>query len=224
LQEEYCDGILVLGVLPDSQLIRIRNLGIPMVVVDHYSDSVECDYINTANVNGVIKAVDFLAQNGHKKIGFINNEFATVTDSHANRYRGYRKRLDDLGLEVDPHFIWPNASYDKFDYFRKQLDKLNAYGDAPTAWVCVNDTTAYNFYTVLTERGLRVPEDFSIIGFDNISGIPPILTTMEIPQRTMGRTALSRLMRRLKKPDEPFESIELFTKLVDRGSVGRVGV
>jgi len=220
LQEEYCDGILVLGTLPDAQLTRIKNLGIPMVVVDHYSDAVECDYINTANHNGAIKAVDFLVEKGHRQIGFINNEFASVTDSHTNRYRGYRKRLAHHGLEANPHFIWPNASYDKLDYFHQKFEELAAYGSAPTAWLCVNDTTAYNFHTALTTRGFNIPHDFSIMGFDNIAGIPPVLTTMEIPQRTMGRTALSKLMRRLQRPDEPFESIELFTTLVDRGSVG----
>jgi len=220
LQEKYCDGILVLGTLPDAQLDRISKLGIPMVVVDHYSDFVQCDYINTANYNGTVKAVDFLVAKGHKKIGFLNNELAPYTDSFTSRYEGYCKRLEDLGLEIDPNFIWPNSNYDNHQYYRDQLDKLIKYGDAPTAWVCVNDLTAYHFYHVLTERGLRIPEDVSVIGFDNITGgLPLQLTTLEIPQRTMGRTALSRLMRRLRQPNEPFESIEIFTRLIDRGSV-----
>jgi len=223
LQEEHCDGILIVGTLPDAQFVRIAGLGIPMVTVDHYSDSVACDFVNTANEHGTLKAVDFLVERGHKKIGFINNEAATHTHSLTHRYQGYKKRIESLGLTVDPHFVWPNSSYTDNQYFKEQLDMLAAYGDAPTAWICVNDLTAYNFCSVLKERGLRIPEDVSVIGFDNIPGIfHTQLTTMEIPQSIIGCRALRKLMRRMSHPEEPFEYIEIFTRLVDRGSVKRV--
>ena len=223
LQEEHCDGILIVGTLPDAQFARIAGLGIPMVMVDHYSDVAECDFVNTANAHGMVKAVDFLAERGHQKIGFINNEAASHVVSLMHRYQGYKKRMEGRGLTVDSHFVWPNSCYTDNRYFKEQLDMLDAYGDAPTAWICVNDLTAYNFCSVLKERGLRIPEDVSVIGFDNIPGIfHTPLTTMEIPQSTIGRRALRKLMRRLNHPEEPFEYIEIFTRLVDRGSVKRI--
>jgi len=219
LQEKYCDGILVVGTIPDALFSRIAKLGIPVVAVDHYSDYIECDYVNTDNHNGVLKAVDFLAERGHTKIGYINNDMSPYISSLTRRYQGYRNRMNHLGLDIDPKFVFPDSSYDSFQYYRDKLDMLGS--DLPTAWICANDLTAYNFITVLAERGIRVPEDISLIGFDNITGIFPLqLTTLNIPQKSMGTCAMRRLMRRLRHPDEPFENIEIITRLVDKGSVG----
>jgi len=218
LQEKHCDGILILGTIPEPQFVRIAELGLPIVAADHYSDFIECDYVNAANENGIIKAVDLLFKKGHRQIGFINNETAPYIYSLTKRYQGYVRRMNELGLTIDPRFVWQNASYFNSKYFAQQLNKLN--GDMPTAWICANDVTAYNFSAVLMERGIKIPEDISLIGFDNVPGMFPIqLTTFEVPQYSMGQRALARLVRRINHPSEPFENIELFTRLVDKGSV-----
>jgi len=218
LQEKHCDGILVIGTLPDSQFTRIAELGIPLVAVDHYNDNVKCDYVNVANQNGTIKAVNFLKSRGHFNIGFINNEAAPYTYSFKQRFLGYKTRMEQLGLPINPRFIWADSTYTDNQYFHQKLEQLT--GDTPTAWICVNDLTAYNFCSVLSERGLRVPEDISVIGFDNIPGVfQTQLTTLGVPQNIIGDCALRRLVRRLRHPEEPFESIEIFTDLMDKGSV-----
>jgi len=224
LQDKHCDGILIVGTLPDTQFERIAKLGMPMVTIDHYSDHVECDYVNYANENGIIKAIDFLAEQGHQKIGFINNETAPYIYSLTFRYQGYLKRMEQLGLKLDSQFIWPNSSYNDNQYFNSQLDMLDSYGDRPTAWICANDLTAYNFCSVLKERGICIPDDVSVVGFDNIPGVfHTPLTTLEIPKNAIGQRALHRLMSRLKNPEEPFESIEIFTRLIVRESVKKIG-
>jgi len=223
LQEKHCDGILVIGGIPDIQFKRIADLGIPMVAIDHYSDYVACDYINTANVNGIIRAVDFLVDSGHRKIGFINNETAPYNYSLTQRHKGFLRRMEALGLEVDSNFVWPNASYSNNEYIQNQMKQWGSHKDMPTAWICGNDLTAYNFCTVLLENGLSVPDDMSIIGFDNIPGVfHTQLTTLDVPQHTMGISALRKLMRRLRHPDEPYENIEIFTNLLVRGSVKKI--
>jgi len=220
LQEKYCDGILVIGTIPDALFMRVARLGIPIVAMDHYSARVECDYVNVANQDGARKAMEFLAGHGHRKIGFINHMSAPYTHSFTQRYQGYCSEMEKRGLPIEPHFIWPDSRYEDNQYYRDQLDMLAAYGDAPTAWMCANDLTAYNFCAVLAERGLRVPHDVSVVGFDNVKDFfQSELTTLEIPQKAMGRRALQRLMYRLRHPDEPYESIEIFTRLIDRGSV-----
>lgn len=223
LQEKHCDGILVVGALPDAQFASIAELCIPVVAIDHFNDFTKGDYINIANRNGMLKAVDFLAENGHRKIGFINNESASYTFSFARRYNGYVKRMEFLGLEIDPRFVWHDSSYYSHTYLQEKFDTLCTGNDAPTAWVCVNDTTAYNFCKILMERGLRVPEDVSVIGFDNIPGFfHTQLTTLEVPMYEMGKRGLGRLMRRIRFPDEPYDNTELLTQLVDKGSVKRI--
>lgn len=221
LQEKHCDGILVMGTIPEATLQHIAELGLPMLVLDHYSDNVECDYVNVGNRNGMLKAVDFLYNHGHRNIGFINNETAHYTYSLTHRYQGYKQRMEELGLVVDPRFVWGESKYADLQYFRDNLDALGS--DAPTAWLCANDVTAYNFCAVLRERGIRVPEDVSVIGFDNIPGVfHTQLTTLAVPQSNMGQYALRRLMRRLRRPNEPFENIEIFTQLINKESVGAV--
>jgi len=223
LKEKHCDGILVIGGIPEIQFKRIYDFGIPMVAIDHYSDNIACDYINSANEYSMTKAVDFLVEHGHKKIGFINNEAAPYNFSLMRRYWGYIKRMEHLGLEVNPAFVWSDSSYADNSYLRNQMDTLKSHGDMPTAWVCVNDLTAYNLYTVLMERGLSVPDDVSIIGNDNIQGAFHIqLTTMEVPKYTMGSSALRKLIHRINHPDEPYESIKIFTRLIDKGSVKKI--
>ena len=220
LFRNYCDGIIVVGSISEKLFAHLAALDIPMVALDHYNDYVKCDYINTANKNSALRALDFLVSHSHKKIGFINNVKAPYITSLTDRYLGFRNRMEYHGLAIDENFMWLESYYDNNQYFKDQLDKLDAYGDAPTAWICANDLTAYNFCSVLAERGIRVPEDVSIIGFDNIQGIfSPKLTTMEIPKKYLGWCALQRLMYRLRHPDEPFEHIEIFTHIVDRGSV-----
>jgi len=223
LQERHCDGILVVGALPDAQFRSIAELGIPVVAIDHYNDFVKGDYVNIANRNGMLKAVDFLAEMGHRKIGFINNETAPYTFSFTRRYNGYVKRMEHLGLEIDPRFVWHDSSYYSHNYLQEKFDTFCSGDDAPTAWVCVNDITAYNFCTVLIERGLRVPDDVSVIGFDNIPGFfHTQLTTIEVPMYEMGKRGLRRLTRRIRFPHEPFDNVELFVHLVDKGSVSKI--
>jgi len=218
LQEKYCDGLLVVGTIPGSLFARMEKLNIPMVAVDHHSNHVECDYVNADNINGITKAVDFLANNGHTKIGYVNNIMAPHISSFTQRYQGYVSRMGQLGLTVEPKYILPDSDYKNPQYFHAQLDKLGS--NLPTAWICTNDLTAYNFCMTLTERGLRVPEDASVIGFDNTQGLFPLqLTTLGMPQKAMGTCAMRRLVRRLRHPDEPYENIEIITRLIDKGSV-----
>ena len=92
--------------------------------------------------------------------------------------------------------------------------------DRPTAWICGNDSTAGDFYCVLLEHGFKIPDDFSIIGFDNNSLFyTQFLTTMAIPQKSMGRHAVSRLMHRIRNPGEPYVNILFNTDMVVRNSV-----
>ena len=218
LQGKYCDGILVMGSIRDTLFARIAELNIPIVAVDHFSNMVECDYINVANQDGGTKAVDFLVKHNHTNIGYINNIAAPHTYSFTQRYLGFCNGMAKFGLAPNPQWIWPNAVYNDLHYLREMLDKIGK--NMPTAWVCANDLTAYNFCEVLQERGLQVPGDISIVGFDNMNGYyNPKLTTLEIPKKAIGRRAVEKLMHRLKNPCEPFENIEFITRLVDKGTV-----
>jgi len=218
---KFCDGILAMGYLSDELLVSLSRLGIPMVVVDHYTDAIDCDFVNSANRAGVVRAVRYLAGMGHTAIGFVNNERHTYTYSYHERYRGYANAMKTLGLPVVERFVWPKSTFDNSEvYFYERIAAMEKQGgDRPTAFVCVNDLTGWNLLTALNARGYRVPEDFSLVGFDNNLVYGPQLTSMDVPQKTFGRRALQTLLRRLEAPDAPFEHIQIATTLVERDTV-----
>lgn len=216
-----CDGYLVVGTISDELLSRINETSLPLVVVDYYNNDIECDYINTDNSRGIYKALQCLVQNNHKRIGFINNIEGAY--SFNQRYEAYLKYMELLKLPVDKKYVWHDAVYSDTHYYTEKLRKLYTLPDFPTAWICVNDNTALAFHNALTEMNIKVPDDISIIGFDNITDVfTPFLTTIDVPQRAMGRQAIEQLLYRIENPEKPFVSIQINTTLVERSSVKRL--
>jgi len=211
-------GIIVIGDVPDNLLSTIKSFNIPFIAVDYYTPLVDCDYVNSANETGIFKAVDYLAKHNHQKIGYVNNSFSTY--SYTKRNESFKSSMASLGLPVDERFVWTDTKFNDLEYYRKKMPLLESGEDRPTAWICGNDSTAGDFYCVLIEHGFKIPDDFSIIGFDNNSLFyTQFLTTMAIPQKSMGRYAVSRLMHRIQNPGEPYANILFNTDMVVRNSV-----
>jgi DNA-binding LacI/PurR family transcriptional regulator len=222
-QSSYCQGALMMGDPTPGFLEKLMSMGIPVVGVDCSSDSIDCDFVNTDNKKGIKVAMRHLAEMGHRKIGFVNNKAAVRTYSFQQRFEAFLEGMREMGAPVDKRFIWPDSSYDSNTYLMNQARLLEAIGEAPTAWVCVNDLTGRNLHAVLTECGYRIPEDMSIIGFDNISfPFGPYLTTIDAPQKAIGQRALAQLLHRIENPNEPYESIFLNATLVDRETVRNI--
>lgn len=216
-----CDGYVIVGTISDELIQKISETSLPMVVVDNYYNDIECDYINTANGRGIYKAVKHLYLNNHKNIGFINNTEGAY--SFTQRYEAFLKHMELFRLTVDSRFIWHDAVYIDTQYYVEKIKALRSLPNFPTAWVCVNDNTALAFFNALKELKIKVPDDISIIGFDNISGIfAPFLTTIDVPQKAIGWRALEQLIHRIKNPGEPYVSIQINTSLVERSSVKRL--
>ncbi|AEM77888.1 substrate-binding domain-containing protein [Thermoanaerobacter wiegelii] len=196
-----------------------------MNICEHVlSNNKKNDYINSANEKGVYDAINYLIQNGHKKIGFIgNNEWSY---SFKKRYQAYIMYMEEFKIQIDEKFVWldinlkgPNFLED-MDYFKKKIDVNDT--DFPTAWICANDKIALAFMRSLSELNIKVPEDVSVIGFDNIdiSTISyPALTTINVPKQQLGVKAIQQLLYRLESPTKIYEDIKLSTNLVIRNSV-----
>lgn len=213
-------GYLIVGTISEEVLRKIVATKAPVVVVDYYNKDIECDYINSANDSGIYKAVKYLYDKNHRKIGFINNAEGAYTFNE--RYRAFVKYMEFFGLTINNRFIWHDAIYDDTGYYIEKINKLRKLPDFPTAWICVNDNTALAFYKALQKLDIKVPEEISIIGFDNISVsnvYDPFLTTIEVPQMAMGQWAMQQLLYRIEHPHEPFVNIELNTRLIERNSV-----
>lgn len=212
------DGIIVIGTIAHPFLSQLESLSIPIVVVDHYDQDIDCDYILTDNSIGIHSAVKYLYNKNHKNIGFINNEATSV--SFSERQEAYIKSMASFNLNINQDYIWTQGEYLITDYYKLMVNFFIARNNFPTAFVCVNDTTAITFIKALDELGLKVPDDISVIGFDNVSEVfYHGLTTIEVPKESLGREAIIQLMIRISNPKLVYRKTLLKPNLVERESV-----
>jgi LacI family transcriptional regulator len=211
-------GLIIVGTMAHSFLSQIESLQIPFVVIDHYDEDINCDYILTDNIFGIYAAVKHLKERNHKNIGFINNKDTSV--SFYERQNAYIKYMTSFNLQINEDYLWTQGEYIIRDYYKKMINFYIGRQDFPSAFICVNDTTAITFIGALEELGLRVPEDISIIGFDNVSEVfYHGLTTIDVPKENLGDEAIKQLMIRITNPDSVYKKILLQPSLVERDSV-----
>lgn len=216
------DGLLVLMPrgLPDylDGLIEART---PFVLIDHDGDAPGADVVNAANTEGARAAVEHLLDLGHTRIAIITG--ALATGSSHSRINGWRAALTAAGLSA-PDALLVEGDFEEVSA-RAAAHELLALAEPPTAIFASNDRAAFGVLTAAAERGLRVPDDLSVVGFDDepaATRTTPSLTTVRQPLRAMGRTGVERLLARMRDPDAEPQRIVLPTELVVRGSTGRV--
>jgi LacI family transcriptional regulator len=164
-------------------------------------------------------ATQTLIDAGHRRIGYTNN----IDDIPATRGRlaGYHDALVGAGIEPDPDLVITAESDTQggLEAGRALLDRPRR----PTAVFAFNDRMAMGVYHAAAERGVRVPDQLSVIGFDNqeliAEGLRPQLTTMALPHYEMGVWAVDALIQRIKEPETEAEQVELACPLVVRDSV-----
>lgn len=213
------DGLLLL--LPTNAreyLETLHRQQYPHVLIDYqHVDSTLTSTVQSTNFRGAYDATTYLIGLGHRRIAYIigSPDMQTSLD----RLAGYRAALADAGLSEDPDLIFPG------DFFRPQgyaaAKHFLGLEQPPTAIFAANDLSAFGVMDGVLQHGLRVPEDISLIGFDDIleaEHVHPGLTTVRQPLEDMGRTAARLLFRRLNNPDLPGERVEMPTELVIRES------
>lgn len=212
------DGLLlVLPLAAESYLDRLRQARFPHVVIDDHGVNIEGPAVGATNWQGAHDGTTHLLQLGHRRIGFItgNLELGCAID----RREGYCAALQTHGVEVDPALVvigdfTQMAGYDS-------TKKLLAISPRPTAIFASNDMMAFGAMEAIREQGLRIPEDISVLGFDNLPqsvGVHPPLTTVQQPLEQMGRVATEMLFRYLENPHHTEERQALPTQLVVRQS------
>jgi LacI family transcriptional regulator len=212
------DGLLlVLPTDPAAYLDTIRRRGFPFVLIDHGGNGAEGPSVGATNHQGAYDATRYLIELGHRRIGFVtgNLEMGCAAD----RLAGYRTALGDHGLAVDPCLIQEGdfAQPRGFDCARALL----SLPESPTAIFASNDVSAFGVVEAIRDRGLRIPDDVSVIGFDDIptaASIHPRLTTVRQPLEEMGRQATRMLLEFIANPERQVERLDLPTSLVIRGS------
>lgn len=222
IKDDMVSGIITLGHVTRNNLNKIAGFNIPLVVIDEYYDNINLDYILTDNLCGGYMATEYLIQHGHRKIGFSGD--IHQASSFYDRYYGFLKAMGDYSLQVDSPYGLIGKGLQK--YINKDIspvvNELKSLQEFPTAFFCCNDPEALALYKAFEIMGLRVPEDISVIGFDNTDAagnVSPELTTMNVKKELMGIIAARRLVEKMQdKPCIP-QKILIPTTLVERQSV-----
>ncbi len=203
---------------PLEQLIEQK---VPTVLVDLELPNHTADLVTTDGELGAEEIVEHLVQFGHRRIGFVG--IAGVSTIEA-RYRGYRLTMQDHGLDIDDAWVrlTEKTAFDAGLLAAREILALPD-GHRPTALFGANDYIAQTCAIVARERGLEVPRDLSVAGFDGVEMQPEFtvgLTTYEQPMARVGRHAARLLMHRIQTPSRPTVHLVLEGKLVPRESTG----
>jgi LacI family transcriptional regulator len=215
LTNHEIDGILILSHISTDYIASVIETGIPTVLIDHHSPYLQADSILTNNRFGAYTAVEHLIQLGHREIAFVGE--IDFSPSYQERLEGYILALNKYGIKQNRDFIFNNVQ-ETPDEITRVIENLRTQ---PTAWFCVNDGHGFLVTSILQQKGIRVPEEVSVISFDNgqLSQIStPKITSMDIDLNYFGKKAVEQLCWRIDHKDEPIHEILLPTKLIMRAS------
>lgn len=212
------DGlVLVVPLISTSYLEALHEQHFPYVLIDQADNTGKSSFVNATNWQGAYDATQYLIKLGHRRIGFVTG--LTGLNSTVDRFEGYRAALSDQGLLVQSELIAEGDFWERGGYMAAQ--KLLDLPQRPTAIFASNDLSAFGALEAVRQRGLRVPEDVSVIGFDNIpqsSAVYPKLTTVHQPLEQMGQVAVKMLLEHIANRERDPDRVTLATQLIVRDS------
>jgi len=244
-RQRRIDGGIVVGIRRGIETVReLVHLGKPLVIIDydiseilaHHLDEKHFAVINSRDYEGAFEAVQALIDLGHRRIGFIGDGGSTW--SGQQRYEAYRDALARNGLELRDEYVL-NGQFRKdvaHEETARLLDRCNAKRKGgknpgeealplPTAFFAANDEMAIGVMEALRERGLAVPDDVSLIGFDDSpvsAQLQPSLSTVRLPIYDMSRAAVEQLVAMCEQRPSSFSTASFPTGLILRESSRRL--
>ena len=204
IEERKVAGILVVGKISDSNLLLLKNIGVPVVLVDFTSLCTPCDCVLTHNKQGSYMMTTHVINKGYQRIGFFGD--LDYSFSFEDRFIGFLQGIEEYVLtnQID-----------------KIIEILNTK-KLPEVLVCANDSNAFAVITALKDMGLKVPKDISVVGFDDtplcVKSVPQI-TTVQVQKELMGEVAVSNLIDRIHRKDNIPMTQLLSVKIVERTSL-----
>jgi DNA-binding LacI/PurR family transcriptional regulator len=218
VREEGLDGLILIGMVVDETTAHIGKLSQgPIVLIDGYSPGSAYDSVVTDNVQGARLAVDYLIDHGHRDVGLLGWE-SQSPPSIDERRKGYEQALRARGIET----MQIEESKPGRSEVAQAAKNLLQRAPGITAIFATNDEVAIGVMNGIRALGLRVPEDVSIVGFDNIDlarEIMPALTTIHVPKSWMGAIGVRLLEDRVNNPNQPKLTVSVSVQLITRESV-----
>ncbi len=215
VSDKKVDGVIVLGQFDDSYVSALYELDIPVVFLDFYSSDSRTDTILSDSFFGSYMLTNYLISCGHRNIGFLGS--INSTSSIQDRYLGYYKALLENGIPLRDEWVIADRGSDgmTFAHFELPVQK-------PTAFVCNCDEAAYSLLNQLRSEGYLVPDDISIVGYDNhiYSTIAnPRITTIDVDSKRMSREAVETIIKKIRDKNYSRGRTLVTGKLILRDSV-----
>lgn len=215
ITERKVDGIIVIGQVERKYIERISKIDLPLIFVDFYDNRFDVDSVNSDSYHGGYILTDYLVKMGHRKIGFFGT--FNMTSSINDRFLGYVKCL--MENEIEYRRDW---TLDDRDQRGILYEKIDFPEELPTAFVCNSDETAFRVISALKSKGIRVPEDISVVGYDNYTVASiciPTITTVEVDLDKMASTSVDIIVKKLADPQYREGRRIITGKLIVKNSV-----
>ena len=222
-KERNLDGIIVIGMYPDEFYQQMKKSQIPIVLIDSYCNDHYYHNVRIDDAYGSYLATKYVLERGHRDIAFFCGRLKD-NGVMKKRLAGYRDALAEFGLEFRAGLVF-EGDIDYKDGIASANRLLDTHTQA-TAVVAAADILAIGAQKAFYERGVRVPEDISLMGFDDLEisqYLTPGLTTVRQQISTKGEKAVELLIRNIEEPELTKQELILPVTLVERGSVRRLG-
>lgn len=221
LDDKRIDGLIVLGSLSSKYISMIeQSVKMPYIFLDFYSKSGVSDSIISDSFYGMYKLVSHLIENGHREIAYVGTLMSTKSIN--DRYFGYCKACMENGIKVDNIPVIQDRLKDGGGIFAPENFKLPE--KLPTAFACNCDTAADILIDALMLRGIRVPEDVSIVGFDNYSANKNHyeVTTYEVDVHEMARKTINTMIKKISGERYKKGNVIVEGRVVYKNSVEKI--
>ena len=216
IKEKKVDGIILIGIMTKEFINLMKNVEMPVMHVDPAAEDTTFNKVTIDNERGAFLAIQHLISNGHKDIAFVSGELQR--SSFSCRFNGYKNAMKLHNLPINNEYIKAEGVEKGYE----QVCQLLKLKKRPTAIFFSNDTNALYGYKAIYDNGLSIPDDISVVGFDDISmakfSSPP-LTTVRVYKEEIGSVAVRNLLPMIK--DKPIAPLHVLvpTRFVERESV-----
>jgi len=197
--ERNVDGLIIAGKVPLPFMSKIAKYSFPVIYVDYSPSNQRCSGVLVDNIKGGELATSHLIEYGHRKIAFIGGDIEHP--SIKDRLNGYKNALEKANLILDENLIETHEDYPGRTNGYNAAEKLFKKNKNITAIFSCNDAMAVGAMQYMKDNGIRIPDDCSIIGFDDVVGdnaIEPALSTIRVPKMEMGTEAMKLMAHLLK--------------------------
>ncbi|MFW6268884.1 MAG: LacI family DNA-binding transcriptional regulator, partial [Bacillota bacterium] len=222
INQGSCSGIILLATeMLEEDLKLFNDIEKPVVILDSYFQHQEYDFVLINNREGSYRGTICLVENGHKNIGYLHS--SVYINNFYYRKQGFLKALEEKDINFNPKNEFKleptlEGSYNDMKEILSHKNKTRL----PSAFFADNDIIAFGAIKALKEKGFKIPEDISIVGFDDMPYCKisnPEMSTIRVYKNQLGTLAVKRLMEKIRENKEIRLKIELGTELIHRDSV-----